>query len=181
MPDERAAEAPALNPALSRQHLLVLLPFVGLFFVWRARSRATAEADRAELTAAIRCQVGGTVVWLVHLVLQAAILGVWWLVTVTPSGESLLEVSKAVVLAGTGLNVLMLLIEWGVLVVAAFGASRGRPYPLSRGERRRAAAQGRAEHRKWKPLHLAAGEPQGRVPTCAPEGAGSRTDPDNDD
>ncbi len=152
MPDERVSESPRLNPALSRQHLFVLLPILGLAFVWRARAQATDEADRAELTTAVRCQMGGALVWLVHIVLQLAILGVWWLAATSPGAEGMLEVTEMVVLLGTVTNVVMWVLEWGVLVLAGIRASRGKPYPLSRRERRRAVAQARAEARRWKPL-----------------------------
>lgn len=153
MPDERVAESPAFNPALSRQHLLILLPLFGMLIVWRARAAAADEADRAELSAALRCQIGGALIWGVHLVLQAAILGVWWLVVGTPGGSGLVGVTKVVVVVGSALNLLMLLLEWGVLVLAGIRASRGRPYPLSRRHRRQAAAEARAERRHWKPLN----------------------------
>ena len=176
MPDSRAAEPSALNPALSRLHLLVLLPFVGLFLVWRARGRATDEADRSELTSAVRCQMGGASVWALHLVLQAAIGGVWWLVTETPGGKDLVEVTKVVVVAATVLNLFMWLLEWGVVVAAGVRASRGRRYPLSRRDRRSASASARAESRAWKPLNAEAAEPRAH----APDEAGSRADLDDD-
>ena len=152
MPDVRA-EAPVPNPALSRHHLLVLLPLFGLFFVWRAREGAEHESDRAELTAAVRCQTGGAAIWVLHLALQAAIAGVWWLVSATPGGQGMLELTRVVLLAATALNLLMWLLEWGVVVAAGVRASRGRSYPLSRRRRREAVAGERAAARGWKSLN----------------------------
>jgi hypothetical protein len=156
--DSSGVQAARLDPALSRYHLLVLLPIVGLPVVIRARARAESEEHKAELTAAIRCQWGGAAVWILHLGLQLSIVAVGWLVQVSPSaGPGLHSAASTILWLGTLLNVVMWIIEWGIVAVAGVRAGRGHPYPLSRSERKRLDQERRAdagaEAKGWRPLN----------------------------
>lgn len=152
MPGIPAPQRPRPDPALARYHRLVLFPVVGAAVVAAARTRATDEAARADLGAALTCQLGVAAVWLLHLGLQLAIGGVAWLVASHPTTEGLAQATRLVVLSGTILNVAAWMVEWGVLVAAGLRASRGHPYPLSRRDKRAIAAAERAERRTWRPL-----------------------------
>ncbi len=129
------------NPELARYHRLVLLPLIGIPPVRAARARATTDADRAELSAALRAQVGGAAVWLLHLALQGAIGFVWWMVAASAALDAQLRsAANGVLWIATGANLVMWAAEWGLVVVAGLRAARGHPYPLTRRERRAARA-----------------------------------------
>ncbi len=140
-----------MNPELARYHRLVLFPGAGAAIVWRARNAASGE-DRDELTRALRCQLGGLAVWLLHGVLQAGIGGVAVLMNAAPYTDPALEKAATTVLwVSTGLNVIAWVAEWAVVVAAGLAASRGKPYPLTRREKKAAAAAGAsAEQSGWK-------------------------------
>lgn len=144
------------NVELARYHRLVLFPVVGIPFVRAARSRASTPPDRDELTGALRCQIGGAAVWTLHLVLQAGIGFVWWLMgRATELDAGLRSAADAVLWLSTGANVLMWVVEWGLLVSAGLRAANGHPYPLSRRQKRAAAADSPDEPAPpadWKPL-----------------------------
>jgi len=143
-----------MNPDLARYHRLVLFPGLGMLGVLRARGRATSDADRSELTAALRCQMAGLAIWALHGVLQLGVWFVGFLMNTAILDPGLLHAYRLVLVACTVLNVGAWIAEWLVVVAAGLAASRGRPYPLSR--RQRAALPDSADVEPpsdWKPLN----------------------------
>lgn len=147
------------NSDLARYHRLVLFPGIGAVLVARARARATTQADRDELSAALRCQLAGAAIWVLHGLMQLGVGLVAKLMDLAMYIEpSTLKAYRGVLLACTILNVAAWIAEWLVVVAAGLNASRGRPYPLSR-QQRRAAMGDAAPHdshdvpSEWKPLN----------------------------
>ncbi|MEE2829106.1 MAG: hypothetical protein VX498_07955 [Myxococcota bacterium] len=113
------------------QHRLILLPVVGLFFVLRKRSQVATEAEREELSQAVRVQVLAGVIVLVHAVLQFFIGLVGWLWSLSQFDHvgQVGDYVPTVLLLATLLNVGAGAVEWLVAVVAGLRAAKGHPYP----------------------------------------------------
>ena len=142
------------DPALARYHRFVLLPVFGIIPVLGARRRATSDEARADLTGALRCQIGGAAVWLLHAGLQAAILIVNWMVGASAATSPELERAAGTILVvGTILNIIMWVFEWALAVLAGLRAANGHPYPLSRRARRKAASPIATAQKQWKSLN----------------------------
>jgi hypothetical protein len=146
-----------MNPDLSRYHRLVLFPVIGAVMVRRARAATSSQADRNELTAALRCQMAGVAVWALHLGMQLVIGFIAWMMYVSlPLSPDLMKFARTTLLVSTVANLVMWVAEWGLVVAAGLAASRGVPYPLTRRETRsaaRAVAPDGPPPSEWKALN----------------------------
>ena len=116
-----------MNPELARYHRLVLLPGFGAVVVARARAAATSQDDRDELSAALRCQLAGLAIWLLHGFMQlgVGVVGALMNATTTIPVETM-AAYRMVLVACTILNVAAWLAEWLVAVAAGLNAARDR-------------------------------------------------------
>ena len=122
--------------ARHRVHLWVFLPILGLVPTSVALVRATADADRAVIRAALRWQAIGASILLMHLVLQLGVVGVDWFAhsmgTIPPVLEPLfLPILWLISLANVGSGI----VEYCFVAFWGLRAAGGAPLPFSNDSR----------------------------------------------
>lgn len=133
-----ASHPPAAPSPAARLHLWVLLPFLGLIPTALAAFQGGQRDEfRAVARSALRWQLVGVSVLVLHIVLQLGVFAVYWFAegmgTVPPSLQSVFVPLLWVI---SLLNVGSGTAEYGFVAFWGLRASRGAPLPFLDGSRR---------------------------------------------
>ncbi len=120
---------------VARLHLWVLAPIFGLIPVALASRRPHAsEEDRAEAKRALRWQLVGASILVMHIGLQLGVFGVYWFATAAGTLPPPLEILIGPLLFGISLlNVVSGVAEYAFVAFWGLRAAQGAPLPFFRG------------------------------------------------